>query len=109
MVAIKLGHFLGTDEVSDVQTELDFSYRWFWFGALLHRWIVYFGEWFKGLNNIVNAAIKKGRNHLRKHIQSIHTTEGKKEWWQRVFIEHEDSQITEIKIILMCATFTFNK
>ena len=53
---------------------------------------------------------KKGKKpNLRKHIQSIHTTEGKKEWWQRVFIKHEDSQITELKIILMCATFTFNK
>ena len=53
---------------------------------------------------------KKGKKpRLRKHIQSIHTTEGKKERLQRVFIKHEDSQITELKIIVMCATFTFNK
>ena len=39
----------------------------------------------------------------------IHTKEGKKEWQQRFFTEHKDSQITESKIIVMCANFTSNK
>ena len=86
MVAIKLGHFLGTDEVSDVQTELDLSYRWFWFGALLHRWIVYSGEWFKGLNNIVNAAIRKGRNPSWESIFKVYTQQKERKNGDKEFL-----------------------